>query len=362
MLRRRRAFTLIELLVVIAIIAILIALLIPAVQQAREAARRTQCKNNMKQIGLALHNYHDAFLTFPPGRMQPYFGNNAGTGAGTCWAGAVAVHTFILPFLEQSNLYSQINFDEYRVRIPPKSPPCPSNEPLYRIPLATFRCPSDPGARGSVPSNNYRYNMGVTICAGSPYNDDGTGLEPHTTNCSNDLYGRNGGMFHDRGGVRIRDASDGTSNTVMFSERSVGDQNGGEFSKGGGDIYRPVGKDPNHTTASMLAECIAIDLTAPPNHSSNNGIGNGAWWLGTFQMTMYGHVIGPNSKIPDCGVSSSVPDGNNEPQVIGARSYHTGIVHGLLADGSARGFGENIDINLWQGLGTRAGGEVLGEF
>ena len=360
--RNRRGFTLIELLVVIAVIAILIALLLPAVQQAREAARKTQCKNSLKQIGLALHNYHDSFRTFPPGRMQPYFGNNAGSGAGQCWTGSVAVHTFLLPYLDQANIYNQIDFEQYRVRIPPRTPACPNNRFLYNIPLPIFQCPSDPGHQGGIPSNNYRYNIGVTICSGSPYNDDGTPVQPHTTNCSIDLYGPPGGMFHDNGGVTVGNVSDGTSNTVAFSERTISDRDFSVFSPGGGDIYRPVGKDPAHTTASMLANCIAIDPLSPPAHSSNNGIGNGAWWLGTYQMTMYNHVIGPNSKIPDCGVSSSIPDGNNEPQVVGARSYHAGLVHSLLADGSARGISDSIDIKIWRAVGTRSGDELTTGF
>ena len=358
--RRRRAFTLIELLVVIAVIAVLIALLLPAVQQAREAARRTQCLNNLKQIGIALHNYHDAFTTFPPGRMQPYFGNLSGTGAGECWSGAVAVHTFLLPFLDQQNIYEQIDFEQYRVRF--STPNCPNNANLYNIPLPIFQCPSDPGHVQSVASNSYRYNMGVTSCAGSPYNDDGTNVQPHSVNCANELYGPPGGMFHDRGGVMVSQVIDGASSTVMFSERTIGDNNNSVFSPGGGDLYRPVGKDPNHTTASLLQECQNIDPATPPAHTSRNGLGDGAWWLGTYQMTMYNHVTGPNSTVPDCGVSSSQADGNNEPQVVAARSYHAGLVHSLLGDGSARGINDSIDLTVWRAIGTRAGDETIGDF
>ncbi|MCH2203173.1 MAG: DUF1559 domain-containing protein [Fuerstiella sp.] len=360
--KRTHGFTLVELLVVIAVIAILIALLLPAVQQVREAARRTQCRNNLKQIGLALHSYHEIHRMFPPGRMQPYLGEGTATGAGECWAGSVAVHTFLLPFMDQAKLYDRIDFSRYRIQIPPKTPHCEDNAELYGVALPSFQCPSDP-IGGRTVTNNYRSNVGVTACPGSPYNDDGTNQEPYSTNCAAELYGSKGGMFHDKGGVRISDVTDGTSNTVAFSERSVGDQTSEVFNIQG-DIYRAVEKSVTHTTASLLQECKALDLALTPNpgHTSNNGIGNGAWWHGTFQMTLYGHVIGPNSNTTDCGVSSLIPDGNDEPQIVGARSYHVGCVLSLFADGSVRRFSENIDIGIWQAVGTRAGFELPGSF
>src|SRR5258705_10109335 len=125
---RRMGFTLVELLGVIAIIGVLVALLLPAVQVAREAARRTQCSNHLKQIGLGLHNYHSAHNLFPPGRMHPYFGNFPGSGHHECWTGAVSVHTHLLPYLEMGTSYNQFNFVYSRVRVPPLGPPdCPQN-------------------------------------------------------------------------------------------------------------------------------------------------------------------------------------------------------------------------------------------
>src|SRR4051812_27456977 len=145
--RRRSGFTLIELLVVIAIIAILIGLLLPAVQAAREAARRAQCVNNLKQIGIALHNYHDAAQAFPPGRMNPYLGFRNGVG-GLCWRGGIAVHVHILPFLEQANLANAFNFSMSRIRLVPPlgtsgPPDCAANLTVGTTQLSVWLCPSD---------------------------------------------------------------------------------------------------------------------------------------------------------------------------------------------------------------------------
>ena len=142
--RRRSGFTLIELLVVIAIIAVLIGLLLPAVQAAREAARRAQCVNNLKQIGIALHNYHDSALSFPPGRMQPYIGVGPTGKGGQCWRGGLAVHMFILPFLEQTNLSNAFNFSHEPGQARRRRPPtCEQNVTVAITQMAAFLCPSD---------------------------------------------------------------------------------------------------------------------------------------------------------------------------------------------------------------------------
>ena len=194
----RRGFTLIELLVVIAIIAILVALLLPAVQQAREAARRTSCKNNFKQIGLAFHNYHDVHRSFPPGFARS---NPGGSGRGWGWG------VLILPFLEQPALFDQINPNRapFPVTMETGSPEIAVRTTLQQ-PLAVYRCPSDPGApintnRGSFGTSNYVGVWGSDAAGGT---HTGAG---------------NGCLFYDSG-VSFRDITDGTSNVLLVGERS----------------------------------------------------------------------------------------------------------------------------------------------
>jgi prepilin-type N-terminal cleavage/methylation domain-containing protein len=211
---RRNGFTLIELLVVIAIIAILIALLLPAVQQAREAARRASCKNNLKQIGLALHNYHDVHLTFPPGWMGvnpqtrlPYVEGESGFAWGA----------MILPFLDQAPLYQQFNFS-IAMDLPP-------NRPFLRQPLTVFQCPSDPkpeaffqddrnGEDVQLATANYVGVFGV-IELDDCENPPGVFPVSPTGQCLGD-----GAFFHNSV-VRMRDIIDGTSNTFLVGERTT---------------------------------------------------------------------------------------------------------------------------------------------
>ena len=167
-------------------------------------------------------------------------------------------------------------------------------------------------------------------------------------------------MFHDNGGVSIDDVIDGTSNTVMLSERSVGDRTSGAI--GDGDINRTLSKSTSHTTAIVLASC-SPPQTDPSKYSSNNGVGSdGPWYFGTFQNTQYSHILNPNDRIRDCGVSSSVADSNLELQIVAARSYHPGAVLACCADGSVHTISNNIDSGVWQAVGTKAGGELEGSF
>ena len=312
MQRHRRGFTLIELLVVIAIIAILIALLLPAVQQAREAARRTQCKNNLKQIALALHNYESTHSVLPPGSMNV-------TDA--------TPHTQFLPFLEQGNKYTQFNFN---VSLNGSA----LNSAAIAQSLPPYQCPSDPGAPGFTWAGQSNYMQ----CMGS---------EAGYTNTT--------GIFFRNSSCRMRDITDGTSNTALFGEIRKGPY------VGTGASTAPVaaGSPNDFRVATSVGTLAGNDLIVPPAICENRA--TTAWlyrglqyYRGLPVATFYSHTLVPNSKRRDCG--------NTSQGHLAARSLHVGGAQICLADGSVRFVSENIDLGLWRAVGTKGGGEVLGEF
>ena len=301
---RRAAFTLIELLVVIAIIAILIALLLPAVQQAREAARRTQCKNNLKQLGLALHNYHDVHRVFPSGWIavdQTTRRPSAHEGtSGAAWG------TMILPFMDQGPLFAQ--FDS---RLPIHDP---ANVAFSSSVLSMWQCPSDPkpdtwaiseeGNPGNVlatlPTANYIGVFGPEHLDGCE-NAPGNAPVLASGQCVSD------GIFYHNSKVRFRDITDGTSNTLMVGERRT-DESLGWFS----------------TWPGMVAE------------------GEEA-----FQR-----VLGSADHVPNTSLLHFDDFSSN----------HTGGAQFVRADGSARFISENMDEGVYRSLSTIQGGEVIGEY
>ncbi len=315
--RSRRAFTLIELLVVIAIIAVLIALLLPAVQQAREAARRTQCKNHLKQLGLALHNYHDNFKGLPMAKGSPN----------------MSMHPRILPFIDQAPLYNTIDFNVSATHA--------NNATALATNIAAFRCPSDPDKMPLLAGgrNNYYTNTGTGVLNDLP-----------STNPSNSNYNMPmpNGVFYSRSFTRMGDISDGTSNTAMMSERRLGDGSNGLITRDT-DTFQP-GTYPA-TTTEARDMCRAADITTTATQGKSNG---GVPWLNPdHTTTYYYHTLGPNDR------SCMYPPGRIATT---ANSMHTGGVHLLLCDGSVRFASNSIDINTWQGIGTREGGELLGDF
>ncbi len=357
--RRRSGFTLIELLVVIAIIAILIGLLLPAVQAAREAARRAQCVNNLKQIGIAIHNYHDTSGCFPASRLQPYLGYFNGKG-GECWRGGLSVHVFILPYMEQGNVSNAFNFSMARIRIPPSGPPnCPANTTIGSIQLAAFLCPSDlnPQSPGN-PVNNYRFNIGATICQSAAWEDNGSDANPWSAQCSAEISGPRGGVFTERT-TSVATVTDGTSNTAAFSERMLGDLLD-TASVGPADVKDGPVRRVNssaYTTDAMVAGCIA-DGNTTTNADGLYGIGNGSMVNGDMQQTAYNHLFPPNSRIVDCDGGGYI-DSNNEAAIVTARSRHPGIVNVVAADGSVRAVKSTVNAGVWQAFGTARGGEII---
>lgn len=324
--RVKSGFTLIELLVVIATIAVLIALLLPAVQQAREAARRTQCKNNLKQLGLAMHNYHDAHGILPSGAYHP--SDATKLALGHSWA------EMILPFIDQAPLYDAIDFNS-----PSRGGTNPATLNGKLIP--GMACPSDPdsGLQNNAREPNYlpggsgTFSMAASYApSGGPLNTNECPIASNGNNCKGANggsgtiiagvpFGKPGpGMFN--GGpkaYRIRDCIDGTSNTFLMGEMLP--------------IYNSFGH-------YFLTALTVGSTNPPPNYLTS-----------TLKATCPKAFTGRSNPASPCLYAS-----------MGFQSMHAGGVHMLLADGTVRFIGENISYTTWTFLGDRADGQILGEF
>ncbi len=325
---RRTAFTLIELLVVIAIIAVLIALLLPAVQQAREAARRTQCKNNLKQLGLALHNYHGTYNCFP---FAQETGNSC---SGNLNFNEWSAISQMLPYMDQAPLYNLINFS---TGISANSN-CAADS-TNQIPVFTelpgLRCPTDPqkNTSGVGGATNYMVNKGSGIIWLGP-----TG--PNTG------FSEQNGVMYYQSRVRIGDITDGSSNTASFSERCLTDSNLANVDPVADVFFSPA--QPT-TAAQAVSLCAAIDIYSP---ASQFPLFMGAPWA--HGQHCYLHVNGPNTR--SCGFFTALR------ATMPPSSKHVGGVHLQMADGAVRFASNNIDLAVWQALGSRNGGEVIADF
>lgn len=338
-----RGFTLIELLVVIAIIAILIALLLPAVQQAREAARRTQCKNNLKQWGLALHNYHDTYNIFPPALNGSGRFNNAAFYSGGNVVQNTSGWVFLLPYIEQSAAYGLYNFNSTGSLSNPYGMPMalPGNAnvnvAVTSMKLAGLECPSHPQA-GEVSSSGITnpadfYSRENARRASYGFN---TGS---MTDYSSSYAAYNGdirqGAFGNGGAARLRDLTDGTTNTIL-----VGEAWGGARYKTNA-AFGPWGLTGTHT---------CCHLYTPSNSSSVLTIAN---------ITPY-QQYKPNADYTF--YTTGVADPLKRQYAWGYGSGHTGGIQVTLGDGSSRFISENIDLlTFWQ-LNYIHDGAVIGEF
>jgi prepilin-type N-terminal cleavage/methylation domain-containing protein/prepilin-type processing-associated H-X9-DG protein len=314
MTRARNGFTLIELLVVIAIIAILIGLLLPAVQKVREAASRMKCQNNLKQIGLGLHNYHDARGQLP-----------TGWDFATSW-GALA---HVLPYIEQDNVHRMIDFAQ------PINEPV--NVPSQQVTISTFLCPSD--KQNPMPSlgaaTNYHGNNGnwVVFVRARGLNENAP--QP------------NGVFFTESRGITIQGITDGSSNTAFYSERVLGDGNMGLVSPLEDTFNGPNGAPGQPDSADLAYTwCQSVDITNPANQFP---IFMGAPW--GHGQHCYQHIIPPNGR--SCGWLPSLR------AAMTASSRHTGGVNVVFGDGSVRFIRDSIDILTWRAMGSRNGGEVF---
>ena len=370
---RHRGFTLIELLVVIAIIAVLIALLLPAVQAAREAARRTQCVNNLKQIGLALHNYHSTNGVFPMAvTVSPYTkANPSDTGAWYSWS----AQALLMSYIEQGPLYNASNFsyaayDGLGI-----------NATVRNTVINAYLCPSDSNAKSSTGGdgriNSYAASFG-TDSSGSAYAWDNA--SPANPTYNNQLPGNTTGLFTYGNSYGIRDATDGSSQTIAYAEWLVGDgraaqgsryRGNGEMQDGASNTY---GSDVSNlnTAASGNATAILTGLqTCVTKFASEPATSSSAitdykgyrWAMGALSFGSFNMAQTPNDPQFPVGGCRSGGSGNegwmDGAWSVGAASAHPGGGNILFGDGSVKFVKSTISRKTWWALGTKSGNEVV---
>jgi prepilin-type N-terminal cleavage/methylation domain-containing protein/prepilin-type processing-associated H-X9-DG protein len=307
----RRAFTLVELLIVIAVIGVLVALLLPAVQAARSTARRTACVNNLRQLGVALQNYHAAKQRFPAGRGAPT-------------PRIFSPQAYLLAFMEQDSLRAQIDFSDAPApfNTPTASYTAVRNHAAATTSVSTLLCPADAG-QGRVSGVVY----GATNYAGCAGSGGNFGSLTDAD-----------GVFFLASAVRFKDVTDGASNTALLSERPLG--------PGDLELIRQ---------ADLILE---LPASADPSETACASDGSGAWnverggkWIvGNYGNTLYNHALPPNAIEWDC-MNATQQKGR-----LAARSWHAGGVNMAYGDGSVRFVENAIDEAVWQAAATRAGG------
>lgn len=356
---RRRGFTLIELLVVIAIIAILIALLLPAVQQAREAARRTQCKNNFKQLGLAIHNYHDVYNAVPIGCTI------AGTNGGANNVRRFSAHLGLLPFVEQQNLY-QTTVGELAL-LSSNGTPWNGALTVNNSKLTHLLCPSDSDStvESDRPKTNYLFSRGDNGWDQNQawHGNGGNGIRGFFLGVRDD--GQGGGPR------RFRDITDGLSNTIAMGERITAKSGGSSILDG--TTTTAVANGGRDNPSLCVASVSGTGVYTTVGNASGSALAGVRAFDGAPPFTAVNTVIPPNG--PSC--KNGNDNQHDRDGLFTMSSQHTGIVQVLMGDGSVRAVSENIDsgdltaapvasgespYGVWGALGTVRGREVIGEF
>ena len=320
--QKRPAFTLVELLVVIAIIGILVGLLLPAVQAAREAARRMQCSNNLKQLALATHNYESAYKKFPGPAENSLYG--------------YSFQAKLLPFVEQTNLHNLIDYQQPLLQGLPWRPTLnPALQPVVDKPLGVLLCPSDGGEVFYEESGQTWAGLNYVVNAGP-----GVGLSYCSRTDTTGIVWRGSN-------VRVGDLTDGTSNTLLLTETLLGMR--------GSDTTTLFDHRTQLKRVSGGPPCVtpAEDLVQRPA-SRFEGRRAGQWIRNITYQTFINGFFAPNSKQPDVS--------HHGECVSGARSQHTGGVNAALGDGSVHFISENIDLDSWRFLHNRQDGAVLAGF
>ena len=327
---RRGGYTLIDLIVVMAILGLLMALLLPAVEQSREAARRLQCLNQQRQLGLAIAGFSSAHSRLPNLGVIP----EVSSPSGIRFSSDISIHTLLLPYLDQAAVFQQVQYIFGDLTFGAQGVASSLHPELLRKRIPIFECPSD-----SVPAGGCSY---VLSGGTSP------GLHTNTELVAPDaaLSGYVSTLLNHEAAVL-----DGLSQTVILSERLIGDRNTGRYTAAQDHAY--LGTFDGFSAASAAQSCLQVP-DPPVSHFSHVGT---CWLASGYGYTWYNHILTPNSRTPDCSDHHAL--GQGAAGCHTARSWHFGGVNALSGDGAARFINENIDTRAWRALGTTQGGEAI---